>query len=81
MLCSIDLITMENMNEPLIRVITSMNLENILSKRSHIEKATQIILNLWDFKSILVMKIRESIKNTFRKRKWSRWKKKKVFML
>ena len=47
MLCSIDLITIENMNEVLIHVTTYMNIENNLSERSHTEKATQIILILY----------------------------------
>ena len=45
MLCSIDSITMENMNEVLTEVTTCMNTENTL-ERSHIEKTTQIILTL-----------------------------------
>lgn len=45
MLCSIDLITMENVTEVLTQVTTCMNTENTL-ERNHIEKATEIILVL-----------------------------------
>lgn len=37
MLCSIDLIAIENVNEVLIHVTTYTNIENILRQRAHTE--------------------------------------------
>ena len=39
MLCSIDLIIMQNVNEVLIHVTTCMNIENILREISYTENA------------------------------------------
>ena len=65
-------------NEELIHVTTRIYIENILSERSPTEKTTQVGLMVVCFKSMKVLKRRQSLSNCSKKKKKTKTKNKKL---